>query len=93
MVYTDKKKRWHLGSPPLNKNIKIQSPPKEVPVPEGVLGISWDDLDSNQCQWALDGFWDGPSNTFPCCGLPVNGNGLGRRFCDYHKKIAQVGVR
>lgn len=91
MVYKDNKKRWRLGSPPVRKNTKIQSPPEYVPPPSGALFMPWDELKSNQCQWALDGFWDGPSNSFPCCGLEtVGGNGLGRRFCEYHVKKAVI---
>lgn len=95
MVYYDKKKkRWQLGTAPIDKNRKIESPPKPVPIPEGATHTPWIDLNSDQCQFALDGFFDGPTNRFPCCGLPViGGNGLGRRLCEYHKNVAEHGVR
>lgn len=95
MVYYDKKKRrYFLGTPPIDKNIRIEAPPKDVPIPNNVTNQPWNELTESQCQFALDGFFDGPSNTFPCCGLPtVGGSGLGRRFCEYHKNIAENGVK
>lgn len=94
MVYYDrKKKRWLLGTAPINRKRKIVSPPKKVPVPEEAKKIPWIDLKPNECQYHLDGFWDEPSNAFPCCGLPVaGGRGRGRRFCEYHKEISEVGI-
>lgn len=94
MVYFDKKKRkFYLGNPPVDKNIKIESPPNEVPVPEGATFQKWVDLEYNQCQFALDSFFDGPTNQFPCCGKSVvGGNGLGRRFCEFHVDVAKNGV-
>lgn len=95
MVYFDKKKRKYiLGNPPVDKNIKIEAPPKFVPVPENATFQPWNELKENQCQFALDGFFDGPSNDFPCCGQPtVGGKGLGRRFCEYHRDVAENGVK
>ncbi len=94
MVYYDKKKRKYiLGNPPINKNITIESPPSKVPIPDGATHTPWIDLKKGQCQFALDGFFDGPSNNFPCCGLEVLGDqGLGKRFCEYHKFVAEYGV-
>lgn len=95
MVYFDKKKKkWALSQPPINKNVIIESPPKFVPVPEGATFEKWNELKENQCQFALDDFFDGPSNDFPCCGKKtVGGKGLGRRFCKYHKSVAEFGVK
>jgi hypothetical protein len=95
MVYFDKKKRkYFLGNPPIDKNIKIESPPKFVPVPKGATWQPWNELKETQCQFALDGFFDGPSNDFACCGKDtVGGKGLGRRFCEFHKTVAEHGVK
>lgn len=95
MIYFDKKKRkYFLGNPPIDKTIKIESPPKFVPIPEDALWKPWNELKENQCQFALDDFFDGPSNTFLCCGKDiVGGVGLGRRFCEYHRNIAEHGVK
>lgn len=94
MVYYNKKeKRYKLGNAPVNKNIIVDSPPKKVPVPIGATYEKWVDLNPDQCQFHLDDFFDGPSNLFPCCGLPVaGGKGRGRRFCEYHEKVSKVGV-
>lgn len=94
MVYFDKKKRkYFLGNPPIDKEIKIEAPPRPVPIPENATFQPWGELKENQCQFALDGFFDGPSNDFPCCGKETfGGKGLGRRFCEYHKHVAEFGV-
>jgi len=94
VYYSKKEKRYKLGTAPVNTNIVIDSPPKEVPIPDGATHQSWIDLNPDQCQYHLDGFFDGPSNLFPCCGLPVaGGKGRGRRFCEYHEEVSKFGVR
>lgn len=93
VFYDKKKKRWILGTAPIDKTKKIMSPPMEVPIPEGATKQPWNELEIDQCQFHLDTFWDGPSNSFPCCGLPVSGgHELGRRFCEYHKNVSMFGV-
>ena len=69
---------------------KVEDPPKGTEHPEGALYIPWIELNTKQCQWSLGKWHDEPSNTFPCCGLPVLGdNKLGQRFCEYHAKAAK----
>lgn len=65
----------------------IEDPPRDVPVPDGARHVPWIDLQVNECQWAVNGFWDGPSAEMPCCGLETV---KGKRFCDYHETWARV---
>ena len=64
------------------KDVIIEDPPKDIPVPEGALKVPYDELETGMCQWSLGDFWDEPSDKFICCGLPIDKN----RFCEYHAK-------
>lgn len=67
---------------------EIEDPPRSIPEPEGMTRQPWIDLRHDQCQWSLGGFFDPPSNTFQCCGLPVE---KGERFCNHHMKYRKKG--
>lgn len=84
------KNRWVLTRPkPTKETTQIEAPPKEVPVPKKATYEAWEDLSITQCQWSLETFWDEGSPRMKCCGLPVSGGqGLGKRFCQYHVKVS-----
>ncbi len=69
------------------ESVVVEDPPRDVPVPDGARHVPWIDLSSNECQWALNGFWDGPSAEMPCCGLHTEGR---NKFCNYHEAWARV---
>jgi hypothetical protein len=66
---------------PTSETVRVEDPPQDVPPPDGAKFTPWIDLQLDECQWALNGFWDGPSHEMPCCGQKVEGK---TRFCSYH---------
>lgn len=69
------------------ETVTIEDPPQEVPVPDSAKHLPWVDLQLDECQWPLNGFWDGPSHEMPCCGQKVEGR---TRFCGYHLKWSKA---
>ena len=67
---------------------EVEDPPKEIPVPEGARNVAWVDLESNECQWAMGGFWDKGGMNMPCCGLSTKPL---KRFCEHHEKYKVKG--
>lgn len=67
--------------------VTVEDPPRDVPAPDGARYVPWIDLQRGECQWALNGFWDGPSHEMPCCGLHTEGR---NKFCNYHETWARV---
>lgn len=91
-VYASPRKSLKAGAGrrlerPTPETVKIEDPPQDVPVPDGAKFTPWVDLQLDECQWALNGFWDGPSHEMPCCGQKVEGR---TRFCGYHLKWSRA---
>lgn len=81
---------------PTPENTTIQYKFTEYPMPNDALMIPFKDVAFGQCIFLSGGFWDEPDSETPCCGKMVyepKGNGLKRRYCEFHYKISIEEVK
>lgn len=76
---------------PTPENTTIQYDFKEIPMPDDALGIPFVDLQTGQCSWIMETFWQESSMTSPCCGKSVMNlrvKGMQQSYCDFHYNAA-----